>query len=98
MDIRKIFKKHMNNLKSMIYNSIKGANKMKKSYTIIIHKEENPIGYWAECREIKGCFAQAKTIDEVKALMKQCIIMKLEEDKQITGQTVEEIDLQLSYA
>lgn len=71
---------------------------MKKYYTVIIHKEENPNGYWAQCKEIEGCFAQAKTIEEVKELMKQCIIMKLEGNKHINKEIIEEIDLVLSYA
>lgn len=98
MRIREFFKKTMNKLKNTMYNSIEGVEKMKKSYTIIIHKEEAPEGYWAECKEIEGCFAQAKTIDEVKKLMKQCIIMKLEENNQIDKDVVKEIDLLLSYA
>lgn len=98
MRIREFFKKTTNKLKNTMYNSIEGVEKMKESYTIIIHKEEDPEGYWAECKEIEGCFAQAKTIDEVKKLMKQCIIMKLEENNKIDKDVVKEIDLLLSYA
>lgn len=68
MGIRDLLEKRMNNLKNTVYNNTKGACQMKKSYTVIIHKEENPDGYWAECKDIEGCFAQAKTIDEVKEL------------------------------
>ena len=42
-----------------------------KNYTIIIHKENN--GYWGECLEVQGCFAQAKTIKELIKLMKKAI-------------------------
>lgn len=98
MNIRKFLEKYINNLKNMIYNSIRGVRIMKKYYTVIIHKEENPNGYWAQCKEIEGCFAQAKTIEEVKELMKQCIIMKLEGNKHINKEIIEEIDLVLSYA
>lgn len=93
MKVIRILKNTINNFKNMIYNSIQGVEVMKVCYTVIIHKEENPDGYWAECKEVEGCFAQAKTIEEVKELMKKCIIMKLEENKNI-----EEIDLLLSYA
>ena len=49
---------------NFVYNSIRGVKRMKKTYTIIVHKEEDC--YWGECKEIEGCFAQAKTIKELK--------------------------------
>ena len=85
----------MNKLKEKFYNNIKGESKMNNSYTIIIHKE-NPKGYCAECRNLKGCFAQAKTIEEVKKLMKEAIIIKLKENEETVSS--ENIDIVLSYA
>lgn len=67
---------------------------MKENYTIIIHKEED--GYWAECQEIKGCFAQAKTIDELKKLMKQSIYMYFNDEE--VNDCGKDIELELSYA
>lgn len=86
----------MNKIKDMIYNRIREASGMEKSYTIIIHKEENPVGYWAECREMEECFAQAKTVEEVMDLMKECIVMKLQEEN--IPNAKEEIEIKLSYA
>jgi predicted RNase H-like HicB family nuclease len=80
---------------NFIYNSIKGVKRMKKTYTIIIHKEED--GYWAECQEIKGCFAQAKTVDELKELMKQSIYLYFSEDEK-DCEKVKDIEVELSYA
>ena len=85
-----------NRIKKLIYNSIKGEHKMEKSYTIIIHKEENPECFWAECKELEECVAQAKTVEEVKELMKECIVMKLQEED--IPKTKEEIELKSSYA
>ena len=85
-----------NKIKNWIYNRIREASGMEKSYTIIIHKEENPVGYWAECREMEECFAQAKTVEEVMELMKECIVMKLQEDN--IPNAKEEIEFKLSYA
>lgn len=86
----------VNKLKNLIYNRLREACGMEKSYTIIIHKEENPDGYWAECKEMEECFAQAKTIDEVKDLMKECIVMKLQEENIPTEK--ERIEFKLSHA
>ena len=96
MRVRQNVKNILNKMKILMYNIIKGVNKMRKSYTIIIHKEENPEGYWAECLDLEGCFAQAKSIEEVKKLMKESIIIKLSEDKKTYS--TEDIDIVLSYA
>ena len=96
MRVRQNLKNILNKMKFLMYNIIRGVNKMSKSYTVIIHKEENPEGYWAECLDLKGCFAQAKTIEEVKKLMKESIIIRLSEDKETDS--TEDIDIVLSYA
>lgn len=51
---------------------------MAKTYTIIIHKEDD--GYWGECKEIEGCFAQAKTVEELISMMKKAIYIYFEDD------------------
>ncbi len=96
MRIRQNIKNILYKMKFLMYNIVRGVNKMNKSYTVIIHKEENPKGYWAECLDLEGCFAQAKTIEEVKKLMKESIIFKLSEDKET--ESTEDIDIVLSYA
>ena len=78
-----------------IYNSIRGA-KMNKTYTIIIHKEDD--GYWGECKEIEGCFAQAKTVKELIKLMQENIYFYFEKDNKIDKTSKEEIKLEVSYA
>ena len=95
MRVRQNIKNILNKTKYVMYNIIRGVNKMSKSYTIIIHKEENPEGYWAECLDLEGCFAQAKTIDEVKKFMREAIIMKLQEEKTVS---TKDIDIIFSYA
>lgn len=96
MRVRQNIKNILNKIKILMYNIIRGVNKMSKSYTVIIHKEENPEGYWAECLELEGCFAQAKTIEEVKKLVKESIVIKLSEEEKTNG--TEDIDIILSYA
>lgn len=44
---------------------------MKKTYTMIVHKEDDC--FWGECKEIEGCFAQAKTIKKLKKRMQKSI-------------------------
>ena len=68
---------------------------MKETYTIIVHKEQE--GYWAECPEIEGCFAQAKTIEELKALMMESIYLYYNDNLE-EKEEVEKIKLELSYA
>lgn len=96
MGLRCNAKAIMHKTKYFIYNSIRGVNRMNKSYTIVIHREQDPNGYWAECLDVEGCFAQAETIDEVKELMKECIIMNLEKNEKTNS--TKNIDIVLSYA
>lgn len=88
----------MYKLMKSIYNSIRGARKMKRTYTIIVHKEED--GYWAECKEYKECFVQAKTVEELKILMKQAIYLRFVELNNVKNENNESdnIELELSYA
>ena len=96
MRVRQNIKNILNKIRILMYNIVRGVNKMSKSYIVIIHKEENPEGYWAECLDLEGCFAQAKTIEEVKKLMKESIIIRLNEYKKTDS--TEDIDIVLSYA
>lgn len=79
-----------------IYNSIRGVKKMRTTYTVIIHKEED--GFWGECKEIEGCFAQAKTIDELKQLMLESIYLSLNDNIKKEEEKEKEIKLEVSYA
>ena len=85
----------MYKLFNSIYNSIRGAKKMKKTYTIIIHKEAD--GYWGECKELNGCFAQAKTVNELIILMQEAIYMYFENDEEIE-KNPKDIKVEVSYA
>ena len=98
MRIRQNARNILNKTRILMYNIVRGVNKMNKSYTIIIHKEENPDGYWAECLELNGFFAQGKTVEEVKKLMKESIIMSLKENEKTEITDTEDIDIVLSYA
>ena len=51
---------------------------MEKTYTIVLHKEEEC--YWAQCKEIKSCFAQANTVEELKELMINSILLYSEQN------------------
>lgn len=79
-----------------IYNSIRGVKRMKKTYTIIVHVEED--GFWGECKEIEGCFAQAKTIEELKKLMAKAIYMYFSNDEEVDQKETKDIKLEVSYA
>ncbi len=79
-----------------IYNSIRGVKRMKKAYTIIVHKEED--GFWGECKEIEGCFVQAKTIEELKKLMAKSIYMYYNNNEEIAEKEAKNIKLEVSYA
>ena len=79
-----------------IYNRIRGAKRMKKTYTIIVHAEED--GFWGECKEIKGCFAQAKTIEELKKLMAKSIYMYYNDNEELAEEKSKNIKLDVSYA
>nr|DAR07013.1 MAG TPA: putative nuclease [Caudoviricetes sp.] len=80
---------------SLVYNSIRGV-RMKKTYTIIVHKEED--GFWGECKEIEGCFAQAKTIEELKRMMAESIYLYFNNDKDIDEADTKNIKLEVAYA
>ena len=43
-------------------------------YNFKIHKEsEKSGGYWAECLELPGCFAQAESLADLKVQMKEAL-------------------------
>lgn len=81
-----------------IYNRIKGVGRMKKAYTIIVHREDDI--FWAECPELEGCFAQANSIEELKKLMTNSIYLYFNNIETETTKVKEENDikLELSYA
>lgn len=79
-----------------IYNSIRGVKRMKKTYTIIVHVEED--GFWGECKEIEGCFAQAKTIEELKKLITEAIYLYYNDNEEVGQKESKDIKLEVSYA
>ena len=42
-------------------------------YTIIIHKDEQEGGYWGECPELRGCYSQGETLNELMANMHETV-------------------------
>lgn len=86
----------MYKLFNYIYNSIRGVKKMRTTYTVIIHKEED--GFWGECKEIEGCFVQAKTIEELKQLMLESIYLSLNDTIKEVENKEKDIKLEVSYA
>lgn len=86
----------MYKLINLVYNRIRGVGIMKNTYTIVVHKEDEC--YWAECKEIKSCFAQAKTVEELKELMINSILLYFEQNSEESNQEVSNIELELSYA
>lgn len=85
----------MYKLIDLIHNIIRGDFRVKKTYTILIHKEDE--GYWAECPELEGCFAQADSIDELKKLMEESIYLYYT-DNEKNKDAKKEIKLTYSYA
>jgi len=70
----------MNNLTSLVNSITRGDKFMKKTYTIVVHKgEADEGGYWAECLEMKGVFAQGDDIEKIKKDMAKGILLMLEE-------------------
>ncbi len=86
----------MYKLLNVVYNSIRGVDEMKKTYTMIVHKDEDC--FWGECKEIEGCFAQAKTIKELKKLMAKSICLYYEKENLKLEQELKDIELEVSYA
>jgi len=44
-----------------------------RTYTVIVHEEEEGGGYWAEVEELPGCFASGETLDELELDVKGAI-------------------------
>lgn len=51
-------------------------------YHFKIHKEGN--GYWAECLELKGCFTQADSMEELYEMMKDALNLYISEPEDST--------------
>ncbi len=43
--------------------------------TLVVHKEAP--GYWSEVRELPGCFASARTLDELRLAVGEAVGMYL---------------------
>lgn len=74
----KIMLKTKTKLNKKEYNTVRRTKSMRKSYTIIIHKDCDVNSYWAECPAIPHVHAQADTIEELKKLMAEAIEFHLE--------------------
>ena len=88
----------MYKLMNFIYNKIKGEKIMKRTYTIVVHKEDDI--FWGECPELKGCFAQAKTVEQLKDLMIKSIYLYYNDNPEFKDRITkaDKIELELSYA
>lgn len=86
----------MYKLWNWFHNIIRGGMRLKKTYTILIHKEEGK--YWAECPELEGCFAQADTIEELKRLMEESIFLYYSDSETNKKDIKKDIKLNYSYA
>ena len=49
------------------------------TYTVDVHHEDNG-SYWAEVRELPGCFASGQTLDELRAALAESISLVLHDD------------------
>lgn len=62
--------------------SINGINMAKRVFTVIIEKDEDGV-YVAEVPDLKGCYTQGETVEEVMKNIKEVIEMCLEEQKDV---------------
>jgi len=44
-----------------------------RTYHVIVHKEEEDTGYWAEVQELPGCFASGETLDDLEGDVRDAI-------------------------
>jgi predicted RNase H-like HicB family nuclease len=58
-------------------NDIKNQN---FTFSIIIEKDKN--GYFAECRELQGCYTQGKTYEDVMKNIKEVVLLHIEDRKE----------------
>lgn len=55
--------------------------------TVTVHAEGD--GYWSEVRELPGCFASARTVDELRAALSEAVGLYLwDEPVSLEGQIV----------
>jgi predicted RNase H-like HicB family nuclease len=52
---------------------------MKKTFNILIHKDEETGTYWGTCPALEGCGTQGDTVGEVEANMAEAISLYLED-------------------
>ena len=92
----------MNKLMVTFHNIIRGDKVMKRKYTVVIHKgDSDEGGYWAECLEIKGVFAQGENIEQIKEDMAKGILLmleELEEQARANDKNAELITLEVQHA
>ena len=51
------------------------------TYTVVIHKNEDGVGYWAECELGESCaFTDGDTIHETQCNMYESVSLMLEDD------------------
>lgn len=50
----------------------------KRSFTVILHRDEDYQGYWAEVPALVGCVSQGKTKEEALRNVKEAIALHIE--------------------
>lgn len=50
------------------------------TFSIIVEKDKN--GYFAECRELQGCYTEGRTYEEVMKNIKEAIELHIEDRKE----------------
>jgi predicted RNase H-like HicB family nuclease len=66
------------------------------TFTIIV--EQSPDGYFAECRELQGCYAEGATYEEVMANIKEVVELHIEDriergDRSVLSDTANQVSL-----
>lgn len=62
----------------MWYNDgMKDLNNKNLTFSIIVEKDRD--GYFAECRELQGCYAQGETYEEAMENIKEVIELHVED-------------------
>lgn len=65
--------------------------KQNLTFSVIVEKDDD--GYFAECRELQGCYVQGKTYEEVMKNIKEVIELHVE-DRKKHGDFVSELQNQ----
>lgn len=68
----------LRNSSPLAYNNGIRSGAMHSIFTVAIHAADEG-GYWAECRELQGCFTQGETLQETELNMYEAIDLFIED-------------------